>query len=170
MLGSSNRNINDDLWKAPFDMEFETFVSEVRNMFVPIMVTVQKYGLKIRNLNKHKKNVDIFYKRMINGKRYKSEFASKYQKRFVRYRESLFRFLSQDGIPWQNNTAEREIRHLAKQRAISGAFGEKMMPHYLVLLGIRQTCRFQGKSFFKFLFSRETDLDKFEAHKRKRRV
>ncbi len=48
------RNINDDLWKAPFDMEFETFVSEVRNMFVPIMVTVQKYGLKIRNLNNHK--------------------------------------------------------------------------------------------------------------------
>jgi hypothetical protein len=27
---------------------------------------------------------------------------------------------------------------------------------------------FQGKSFFKFLFSGETDLEKFEARKRKR--
>ena len=33
---------------------------------------------------------------------------------------------------------------------------------------IRQTCRLQGKSFFKFLFSGETDLEKFEARKRKR--
>ena len=33
--------------------------------------------------------------------------------------------------------------------------------------GIRQTCRFQEKSFFKFLFSGETDLDNFESRKRK---
>ena len=32
---------------------------------------------------------------------------------------------------------------------------------------IRQTCRFQGRSFLKFLFSGETDLDNFESRKRK---
>jgi hypothetical protein len=40
--------------------------------------------------------------------------------------------------------------------------------NYLVLLDIKQACRFQGKSFFKFLLSGETDLEKFEARKRKR--
>jgi hypothetical protein len=42
------------------------------------------------------------------------------------------------------------------------------MENYLVLLGIKQACRFQGKSFFKFLLSGETDLEKFEARKHKR--
>ncbi|HEV3259570.1 MAG TPA: hypothetical protein VG013_22075 [Gemmataceae bacterium] len=31
----------------------------------------------------------------------------------------------------------------------------------LNLLAISQTCRFQGKSFLKFLLSKETDLDSF---------
>ena len=43
-----------------------------------------------------------------------------YQKRFDRYRDSLFTFLTQDGIPWENNMAERAIRQLAVQRKISG--------------------------------------------------
>src|SRR4030095_10446007 len=82
--------------------------------------------------------------------------------------ESLFTFLEYDGIPWENNTAERALRHLTVQEKISGFFYKSLMPDYLRLLGIRQTCRFQGKSFFKFLFSGETDLDRFEARKRKR--
>ena len=162
------RDLNDDLWKAPFDDEFEYFVSEIKNLLVPIMETIQKYGLKKRHLNKHRKFVNLFYQRMIDNKRYKSELAVKYQKRFTRYRDSLFLFLTQDGIPWHNNTAERAIRHLARQKTTSGYFGEKMMHYYLVLLGIRQACRFQEKSFFRFLYSGETDLDKFEVCKRKR--
>jgi Transposase IS66 family len=91
------------------------------------------------------------------------------RKRFVRYQESLFVFLTEDGIPWHNNTAERAIRSFAIQRDVSKSpFQDTTTHHYLVLLGIRQTCRFQGKSFFKFLFSGETDLEQFEAHKRKR--
>jgi hypothetical protein len=94
----------------------------------------------------------------------------KFQERFIRYQNSLFTFLEQDGIPWHNNTAERALRHLVIQEKISGFFHGSLMPDYLRILGIRQSCRFQGKSFFKFLFSGETDLDKFEAHKRKRRA
>jgi hypothetical protein len=88
--------------------------------------------------------------------------------RVIQYRESLFTFIGQDGIPWENNTAERALRHLTVQEKISGSFHKSLMPAYLRLLEIRQTCRFQGKSFFKFLFSGETDLDTFESRKRKR--
>ena len=164
------RDLNNDLRESPFDKEYENFIVEVRDLIIPIMEAIQKYGLKKRNLNKFKKQVDMFYSRVIIGKRYKSELVIKYQKRFTRYRESLFTFLEQDGIPWHNNTAERAIRPVAKQRAISSSFHEAPARHYLLLLSIRQTCRFQGKSFFKFLYSRETDLDKFEARKRRHRA
>lgn len=159
------RDLNDDLWTAPFDIEYETFVLEVRNLIIPIMEAVQKYGLKKRNLNKFKKNVEKFYSEVIVDRRYKSELAAKYQGRFIRYRESLFTFLEHDGIPWHNNPAETAIRHLAMQRKISGSFFEARTHDYLLLLGIRQTCRFQGKSFFKFLFSGEKDLDNFKTSK-----
>jgi len=95
-------------------------------------------------------------------------YTKPYQKLFTRYQDSLFTFLEHDGIPWHNNTAERAIRHVAKQRAMSTSFYASVMENYLVLLGIKQACRFQGKSFFKFLLSGETDLEKFEARKRKR--
>ncbi len=90
-------------------------------------------------------------------------------KRFKRYRHSLFTFLEHDGIPWNNNMAERGIRHLAVQRKISGTFFASVAPQYLLLLGIAQTCRFQDKSLLKFLLSGEKDVDRFKAVKRVRR-
>jgi len=163
------RDINNDLWNAPNDMEFSEFVLEVKNLIVPILVAIDKYGLKKRNLNKFIKQVDRFYAKNITGKYYKSELVNKYQMRFVKYRESVFAFLEDDGIPWHNNPAEYAIRHIALQRKISRIFTETVTHDYLRLLSIRQSCRFQDKSFFKFLFSGETDLDKFEARKHKRR-
>jgi hypothetical protein len=162
------RNLNDDLLESLFDTELETFALEVKNLIVPIMEAVQKYGLKKRNLHKFQHEVSRFYKTTITEKLYKSDVTNTYQKLFIRYRDSLFTFLDQDGIPWHNNTAERAIRHISKQRAISTNFHASVMNDYLVLLGIRQACRFQNKSFLKFLFSGETDLDKFEARKRRR--
>jgi hypothetical protein len=47
-------------------------------------------------------------------------------------------------------------------------FSAPVTHDYLILLGIRQTCRFQGKSFFKFLFSGETDLENFDLRTRRR--
>ncbi len=153
------RDLNTDLWEAPFDTEYEAFVCEVRSLIIPIMEAVHRHGLKERHLNKFIRQVDEFYGRVITDKPYKSELALKYQKRFIRYRESLFTFLEHSGIPWHNNTAERALRHIAKQREISGDFHEGVTHDYLRLLGIRQTCRFQGKSFFAFLFSQEKDID-----------
>ena len=159
-------DLNSDLLSVPYDTEFEGFIIEVRNLIIPIMEAIQTYGLKKRHLHKFQKPVDNFYQQVIM-KRYTSELTTKYQDRFRRYQDSLFTFLQDDGIPWHNNTAERAIRHLARQRDISGSFHESGARDYLTLLGIRQTCRSQGKSFFKFLFSGETDLEKFEARKRK---
>ncbi len=164
------RDLNDDLWLYPFDTEYETFVSEVRNLIIPMMEAVQKYGLKKRHLQKFMQHVNTFYTRIITGKQYTSELVIKYQKRFARYRESLFTFLEYDGIPWHNNTAERALRHIAKQQQISMNFHEAATHEYLRLLGIRQTCRFQNKSFFRFLLSREKDIDQFEKGKPMRRV
>src|SRR5439155_24241911 len=134
------------LWKAPFDGEFEAFILEVKNLFVPILGAVQEYGLKKRHLQKFRKQIDCFYERVIEDKVYSSELTNKYQHRFQRYRQSLFTFIEHDGIPWNNNMAERAIRHLAIQRKISIFFFKTGATFYLLLLGITQTCRFQGKS------------------------
>jgi hypothetical protein len=159
------RDINDDLWKAPFDQELETFAVEVQRLLVPIMGAVDRFGLKTWHLRKFSKDVERFYQRNINGREYRSAAANTYRKRFDRYRDSLFTFLSEDGIPWENNMAERAIRQLAVQRKISGSFFKRSAGHYLLLLALSQTCRFQGKSFLKFLLSQETDLDSFRQTK-----
>lgn len=155
------RDINDDLWKAPFDKELEAFAVEVQALLVPILEVVDRFGLKTWHLRKFNKEVDRFYQRHVIGKEYRSESAETYRKRFERYRDSLFTFLNEDGIPWENNMAERALRQLAVQRKISGSFFKRSAGHYLLLLAISQTCRFQEKSFLKFLLSKETGLDSF---------
>lgn len=127
------------------------------------------FGLKRRYLRKHMKAVDRFYRQHIDGARSNSEIVLKFQKRFERYRDSLFLFLTEDGLPWNNNMAERAIRHFAVQRKISaGAFSEAGATDHLTLLGIAQSCRFQEKSFLHFLLSEEKDVDAFKDRKRRR--
>ena len=162
------RDMNDDLWKSPFDNEFECFLTEVRNLILPILEAVEKYGLKKRHLQKFKKNVEKFYLKNITDKVYNSELAINFQKRFERDKQSLFTFLEYDSIPWHNNTAENAIRHLAVQRKISGFFFESGATAYLVLLGIMKTCKSQNKSFLKFLLSKEKDVDKFKSPKKRK--
>jgi predicted RecB family nuclease len=162
------RDLNDDVWASPFDVEFELFVLAVRDLLVPMIEAIQGRVAKARQLSKFLPAVDTFYARHIAGISYTSEVTQKYQKRFERYRDSLFTFLFLDGIPWNNNTAERGIRHLAVQRKISGTFYNESVSDYLLLLGIAQTCRFQEKSFFKFLMSGGLDIDAFKSGRRLR--
>lgn len=159
------RDLNDDLWKNPYDQEFEGFVGAFKDLLVPIMNDVEKYGLKRRHLNKHRRLLGRFYRHVIDTKPYQGEVTQKYQKRFNRYRESLFRFLDEDGIPWNNNMAERASRHLSVQRKISGSFFKRTAVQYLRLLGVAQTCRFQRKSFLSFLISGEKEIDQFKERK-----
>ena len=160
------RDLNNDLWSAPFDREFEAFVAEVKGLLTPMLEAAKKYGLKARHLRKFHPNVDRFYAKNILTSSSTNELVMKYQKRFQRYKQSLFLFLELDGIPWHNNTAENAIRPLAVQRKISGTFYKNVAPHYLLLLGIARTCKYQGKSFLQFLLSGETNVDAFKAGSR----
>ncbi len=162
------RDLNDDLWKNPFNTEYEIFVASVRDLLVPILEDVDRFGPKAWHLRKHKPSVERFYERTINGPAPKCEITATYHKRFTRYKESLFTFLNFDGIPWHNNAAERAIRHLAVQRKISGFFYSKGADYYLRLLGIAQTCRFQNKSFLGFLLSGCTDVDQYKERRQRK--
>jgi predicted RecB family nuclease len=164
------RDLNNDLWSNPFDVEFGNFVSEIKNLLVPIMEAIQKYGLKKRNLNKFKRAVEKFYVSTIIDHSYKSDLCSKYQERFIKYRESLFTFIEQDGIPWHNNPAENALRAITLQLNISGGLHKSVIEEYLVLLGIKQTCKFQDKSFLKFLLSKEKDVDFFKGSKSRKPI
>ena len=160
------RDLNDDLWSNAFDREFESFVFEVKNLLVPIFEAVETYGLKRRHLHKFNPSVERFFQQNITGIMYASDATIKFQKRFQRYRNSLFMFLHEDGIPWENNMAERALRHIAVQRKISGSFFEKSAQHFLLLLGLSQSCQFQSKSFLKFLLSKTYDIDAFKSPRR----
>jgi predicted RecB family nuclease len=155
------RDLNDDLWKNPFDGEFEKFVAAVRDLLCPILEDARRFGLKARHLGKHRIRVQRFYKEVIIGRDSEGETTARYRKRFERYQGSMFSFIEASGIPWHNNGAERALRHLAVQRKISGAFGEKGAVDYLRLLAVAQTCRFQQKSFLGFLLSRCMDVDEY---------
>jgi predicted RecB family nuclease len=162
------RDINNDLWNNPFDTELETLASKVKELLLPLLSDVERYGLRQRHLQKYQKAMERFYRDVIDGPDWKSEVVHRFITRFRRYKESLFVFLTEDSIPWNNNTGERAIRHLAVQRKISTTFFKNFAPHYLLLLGIGQTCRFQEKSFLKFLLSGEKDVDAFRPKRRRR--
>jgi len=155
------RDLNNDLYANPFDAEFETFIRTVKDLFVPIMAAIQRYGLKKWHLRKFQKTVEKFYATTIAHRVYKSDLCTKYQERFSRYRENLFTFLEHDNIPWHNNPAENALRHITIQQKMSTVFHASVMNEYLTLLGIRQSCKFQKKSFLKFLISGEKDITKF---------
>lgn len=155
------RDLNNDLWSNPFDKEYELFVYEVRNLIVPIIQAANIHGLKTKFLAKFQIGVDRFFNKVIDGKTYKSELCLLYQKRFKRYKGSLFTFIHNDGIKWHNNAAENGLRHICVQRKISGSFGEHQFPHYLRMVSVLQTCKLQNKSFFKFLLSKEKNIDGF---------
>jgi transposase IS66 family protein len=60
------RDLNDDLWKNPFDDEFEGFVAAVRNLLVPLLEDAERFGLKARHLDKHQIRVDRFYRSLVS--------------------------------------------------------------------------------------------------------
>ena len=146
------RDLNDDLYKNPYDTEYEKFILELRNLIIPIFDSIKKYGSKKVHFNKFIRSRNLFYNRIIMNQSYTSEITLKYQIRLKKNWQNLFTFLEYDNIPWNNNMAERGLRHLAVQRKISSHFNNGLK-NYLLFLGLMQSCRFQKKSFLKFLLS-----------------
>jgi Transposase IS66 family len=85
------RDLNDDLWKNPFDDELEGFVAAVRDLLVPLLEDVQRFGLKARHLRKHCSRVDRFYRDLIMGQASVRDTTARYRKRFERYSVLLHR-------------------------------------------------------------------------------
>jgi predicted RecB family nuclease len=156
------RDLNNDFAKNQFDEDYKSFVVEFGKLLRKIIIeTLDKYGLKKRHLSKHKKDVDKFFNDFVD-KEFESEILEKYQKRFQKYKEKLFVFLSYDGIPWNNNNAEHAIKPFAKyRRNIDGKVTEKTLDEYLVLLSIQQTCEYRGLNFLEFLKSKEKSIEAF---------
>ncbi|MBW8326028.1 MAG: hypothetical protein K0M50_14780 [Prolixibacteraceae bacterium] len=142
---------------------------EARNpqCFIHVSVaTVDKFGLKQIHLNKHKRDVAVFYSKIIS-KPFESELAISYQKRLTKYREKIFLFIENDNIPWNNNNAEHSIKPFAKWRKkISKNLTKQNIENHLILLSILQTCRYQGINFFEFLKSGELSIFEFQEKRK----
>jgi predicted RecB family nuclease len=155
------RDLNGDLLTHFHDEEFKGLARRVGALLVNIVATIDKWGLQRHYLQKHKADVQEFFREACD-RSYQSEVAEKYRKRLLRHREKLFTFLDHDGVPWNNNNAEHAVKHFAKYRMISnGRMTASGLQSYLVLLSIYQTCVYKRVSFLRFLLSRERDVDTF---------
>ena len=155
------RDLNDDLAKHQLDNDFKIIVLKFSKLLNEIVATVNKFGLKKRNLNKHKNAVLYFFK-SLSKVEFETEICIKWQKRFNSSKDELFTFLDYDGIPWNNNNAENAIKAVALYRRESdGLATENRIQENLTLLSIQQTCKFRGINFMEFLRSGEKNLSEY---------
>jgi hypothetical protein len=162
------RDINDALYKHPYDEGLKLVAEAFKNALQPMIETVNRFGLKHYFLKKHLPSVDRFYLELSHLK-LTTETALKLKERLEKNRESLFTFLKYDGVPWNNNNAEHAVKPFAMLRKIiKGVTTEKGLGEYLILLSICETCKYRGLDFLDFLRSGEKDIDVFTARKRRR--
>jgi hypothetical protein len=155
------RDLNDDLLKNPFDEGYKKIIDAFSSLLRTIVGTIDRYGLKKRHLHKHKEEVGRFFREIVDSPS-SSELVLRYQKKFRKYEQKLFTFLDHDGIPWNNNNAERAVKgYVMFRKNGDGLFSEKSIEMYLILLSIQQTCRFKNVNFFDFLRSGEKDVREF---------
>ncbi|GAI28778.1 unnamed protein product, partial [marine sediment metagenome] len=128
------RDLNDALLKNPLDDELKELVIAFGSVLRNIVGTIDRFGLKTRYLNKHKKEVKSFFNKL-EKQEFVSEIGEKLQKRLIKYKTKLFTFLDHDDIPWNNNNVEHAIKYFAKyRRLVNGRIIEKGLNDYLVLL------------------------------------
>ena len=83
----------------------------------------------------------------------------------------MFTFIDYDRVPWNNNNAEHAIKAFAGLREhVQGNLTQKALDDYLVLLGVCQTCKYQGLDFLDFLRSGENDIEAFALTKQRKRT
>ena len=72
--------------------------------------------------------------------------------RCEKYEKKLFTYLKYEGMPPDNNEAERNLRPFVVQRKRSGGFkSPEVMRHYVIYLSLYMTCKVNGKNFDKLL-------------------
>ena len=145
------RDLNDDLFKNPFDEEYKMMVIAFGNLLKKIVLTIDRYGLKKAHLKKHVKDTARFYKNFVE-KKFESGLLVKYTKQLKKHWEELWTFLEHDSIPWNNNNAEAAIKEFAQhRRSVNGQFNDNGLKQYLSMLTIAQTCRYRNISFLDFM-------------------
>jgi hypothetical protein len=153
------RDIDEDLLRHPLDTELKGIAQQFGQLLRTIIDTVDRYGLRRRHLHKYKRSVERFLDKVVAAT-YFSPFATKYQKRFGKYRDKMFTFLEYDGVPWNNNNAEHAIKRFAKyRRNTDGMFTQRSLEEYLLLATVFETCAFNNVNILKFLLSKEATLE-----------
>jgi hypothetical protein len=164
------RDLNDELFKHPFDDGLKRLVADFAALVKPMVETVDRRGLKKHFLAKHLISVDRFYK-YLAGRFDTSEVSRKIVERLQKNRNKLFTFLEFDGIPWNNNNAEHAVKAFASlRRVIEGKSTEKGLRDSLILLSICETCKYKSVDFLDFLRSGSKDIDEFVTRGRKQRL
>ena len=144
-----------DMLKNPFDDELKSISIKFSALLKAIVVTIDKYGLEKRHLNKHRVPAMKFCD-WIAEQTFTSHVAISYAKRFTKYRDCLFCFLRYDGVPWNNNNAEHAIKRFAKfRRTSNGVTTEDTISDYLIILSVCLTCEYRGINFLKVLLGEE---------------
>jgi len=164
------RDINDDLRRHPFDEELRYIAQEFGVFLANVVSTIDRWGLKSHHLHKYIKDSDRML-RQIHRRSFTSEQAVKYQKRFEKLAESLFTFLRDDNIPWNNNNAEHAVHYFAKVRRFTdGTFTSSSIDELLTLVTVLQTCEYRGVNALQFLLSGGTSLAAMTGRKRRHRT
>jgi transposase len=152
------RDINEDLHRNPFDDDLKDIAQRFGSLLRHIVATIDAYGLKARQLSKHKKAAVEFVEHVISMK-CATEASATLRKRVDKNRDRLFTFLDYDGVPWNNNDAEHAVRAFTRLRNVIGTSTPKGHREYATLLSIQQTLHYRGLGFLDFLRSGKMEID-----------
>jgi hypothetical protein len=145
------RDLNNDLFKNPFDAEFKRLVTAFGQLLRTIIATIDRYGLKRRHLHKHLQDIEQFHQQFLDLTP-TGELAAKYSKRLRKHWDECWTFLHYDGVAWNNNNAETAIKAFAQhRRSVNGMVTQTRLPSYLDMLSLAQTCRYRNMSFLEVL-------------------
>lgn len=157
------RDVNKILFQNQQDESIICLSNNFGKLLRTIIVTIDKFGLKTWHLNKHKKDVNVFYEKLERINTNNSDIQTLIN-RFFKYRNSLFAFLSFNGVPWNNNNAEHGFTHFAiYRRQAKGLFTEQSIERYLCFLSIYQSCQYRNLSFLHFLRSKEKFVNNYQV-------
>jgi len=152
------RDLNDDLFKTPFDEEYKAMVTGFSQLLRKVVATVDRRGLKKYFLKKHLRDTAKFYKEFVD-KEHKSELSGRYAKRFKKHWPELWTFLEHDGLPWNNNNAEAAIKGFALHwRGVNGQVTKGGLKCYLSMLSVAQTCKYRGVGFLEWMRGKTGDF------------
>ncbi|MCH7725365.1 MAG: TM0106 family RecB-like putative nuclease [Planctomycetes bacterium] len=145
------REMNDDLLKFPYDDEFRSVVDSFAKMFRSVTQTIDRFGLKRRHLQKHKRELLGLFD-TISTNTYSSVAAQKHQARILKYGQRMLTFMDFDGVCWNNNFAENAVKRFARfRRFADGRFTETSLRELLAIMSVFQSLDRQGNDVLQFL-------------------